>query len=198
MLRTPPLIAAMAVSLAVTPAFAESWKLDPDLSNLAFGSIKNDETGESHKFTGLSGTVDQDGQIEVEVDLSTVETLIDLRNERMIEHVFKNVPTATITAEVDMSDFEDLDVGEATTLEIPGTLSLLGTETELYGDFFVMRVNPTRTLVLSDGIVMLNMEDAGLNAGIDVLQEIMDLDSITRVSPVTMRFVFDQNGSSES
>ncbi len=195
--RFTTLLAALSFGALTLPAHADVWTLDADLSNLTFGSIKNDEVGESHKFTGLSGTVTADGEIEVLVDLSSVETLIDIRNERMIEHVFKNVGSAKITATVDLTDFDDLDVGQTTTMEVLGTLSLLGTETELYGDFFVMRVSPTQTLISSDGLVMLNMEDAGLNAGIDILQELAGLDSITRVSPVTMRFVFENSGNTE-
>ena len=39
---------------------------------------------------------------------------------------------------------------------------------------------------------MLTTEDLGIDAGIDTLQELASLESITRVTPVTLRFVFER------
>lgn len=186
---------ALLFSAAGTGAYADvhatSWTLDPSLSNVAFGSIKNDYAGESHSFSDVSGTVSADGEVTITVGLLTVETLIDIRDERMVEFVFQNTPTATITANLDMAELGDVPVGEATTVETSGTLSLLGTETELDASFFVMRLSERKVLVTTDGILMLSTEDAGLDGGIDKLQELASLDSITRVSPVSMRLFFD-------
>ena len=112
----------------------------------------------------------------------------------MVEHVFANAATATVTAQIDMSELDSLDPGEATSIETEGTLTLLGTETVLDATFFVMRLSETQTLVTTNGMVMLSTEDAGIDAGIDTLQKLASLDSITRVSPVTMRLIFNSDG----
>ena len=52
-------------------------------------------------------------------------------------------------------------------------------------------VSADRVLVATDGMLFLSAEDAGIEAGIAALQEIAGLDSISRVSPVTLRLVFD-------
>lgn len=186
------MISATLLSLAATGVQAENWTLEPSLSNLTFASIKNDYTGENHTFTNLSGMVSDDGEVMLSIDLGSLETMIDIRNERMIEHVFNAVPDASVTASIDVAELDELAVGEATTLDTFGMLSLLGTELPLDASLFVMRLSESRVLVTTNGMVMMSTEDAGINAGIDVLQELAGLDSITRVSPVTLRLVFDQ------
>jgi len=127
------------------------------------------------------------------VPLASVETMIDIRNERMRELVFKNSPTATVSATVDMVALDKLGVGESMVAETEGTLSLLGQEVALYSDLFVIRVGEDKVMVTTDGMLMLATDELGVDAAIDQLQEIAGLDSITRVSPVTVRLVFDSD-----
>lgn len=54
-----------------------------------------------------------------------------------------------------------------------------------------MRLSADKVLVTSDGMIMLATEDTAFDAGIDKLQELASLDGIMRVSPVTLRLVFD-------
>ncbi len=189
------LAAAITLTAAATSAYAEGgatdWTLDSELSNVSFGSIKNDSVGESFSFGDVTGSVSADGLVNISISLASVDTMIEIRDERMMEFVFENAPSASVTANVDMAKLRDLSTGEATTIETPGTLALLGTETELDAVFFVMRLSDDKVLVSTDGILMLSTEDAGFDNAIDTLQELAGLDSITRVSPVTMRLVFN-------
>ena len=184
---------AMALALMAPMAVAETWTLNGDMSNIAFGSVKNEYNGEVHHFSTLSGSVDAQGQVVVSVPLASVETMIDIRNERMRELVFKNSPTATVSATVDMVALDQLGVGESMVAETEGTLSLLGQEVALYSDLFVIRVGEDKVMVTTDGMLMLATDELGVDAAIDQLQEIAGLDSITRVSPVTVRLVFDSD-----
>jgi len=185
-------ILATAVSglWLATAASAGTWTLDAESSKLAFGSIKKDTVGEVHSFEKLSGTVAGDGMVKVEIDLASVQTNIDIRNERMIEHVFKNAPAATLTAQIDMDEVKALGVGETTTLEIEGSLSLVGTEVEIEAELFVARLSEDQVLVTTNDMIFLNAEDAGINAGVTKLMELAKLPGITRTSPVTMRLIF--------
>lgn len=193
-------------ALALTTTFASSavlagemvWKIEPENSSIAFASIKNDAIGETHHFDGVSGSVDSEGQVQLEIDLAGVETYIDIRNERMREFVFNNIPTASLSAEVEMDELSALGVGETTTTDAFGTLSLLGTDVDVDAVLFVMRLSEDKVMVTTDGMAMLNVSDAGLSAGIDKLQEIAGLDSITRVSPVTMRLILSSSDDGES
>jgi len=184
-----------ALGFAASPIRADGhaagWVLDPALSNISFGSIKNDYVGESHTFTKTSGTVNGEGAVTIELGLGSVETNIDIRNERMVEFIFNNAPNATITAQIDMEELNALPVGGSTNIETEGTLTLLGIENDLEANFFVMRLSESQVLVDSNGMVMLSTEDAEIDAGIDKLQELASLDGITRVSPVSLRLVFN-------
>ncbi|ABG33481.1 YceI family protein [Roseobacter denitrificans] len=196
------LIAAVAMAATLGPMGTQalatdmprSWVLDPALSNVSFGSIKNDYAGESHSFGKTSGTVSEDGTVTIKLGLGSVETNIDIRNERMIEFVFNNAPDATITAQIDMAELKALPIGGSTNINTYGTLSLLGIENELEANFFVMRISETQVLVDTNGMVMLSTEDAEIDAGIDTLQQLADLDGITRVSPVSLRLIFNAKG----
>ena len=189
-------IAALAITSA-TGASAEGWVLNGDQSVVGFGSIKSDDTGEAHTFSGLSGTVSKEGVAEVEIDLGTVDTNIDIRNDRMTEYVFQNAPTATLKAQVDMADFNGLAVGESTVTEIDGDLVLLGLETPVYMDVFVMRLDEENVMVTTNSMMFVSTEELGVNEGIDKLMELASLPDITRAAPVTFRLMFN-SGATES
>jgi hypothetical protein len=77
--------------------------------------------------------------------------------------------------------------------EADGTLTFLGKEVDLFTNLFVMRVGEGKVLVTTDGMLMVATDELGIDAPIDMLQEIAGLDGITRVSPVTLRLVFDSD-----
>ncbi|MEM9247537.1 MAG: YceI family protein [Pseudomonadota bacterium] len=185
------LLAAALAPFIAAPVAAESWTLDSETSRIAFGSIKNAYVGEVHTFETLTGSVSSDGTAEIAIDLASVETLIDIRNERMIEHVFKGVPAAQITAALDLSAAQELAVGDMMTTEVDATLSFLGTEVDLYADMLVVRLTEDRVMALSNDMAFLETDSIGIDAGIDVLQGLASLDSIARAVPLTVRFVFD-------
>ena len=185
---------AVVVSLgwggaAVADGHAQSWTLDGGNSKIAFGSVKKDTVGEVHTFDGLSGTVAANGTADIEIDLATVDTLIDIRNERIMEHVFKGAPTASLTAEFDMDNVAGLSVGETGVIDVEGVLSLVGTNVDVETEMFVARLSETRVLVTTSDMVMLSTADAGLTTGIDKLMELADLPGITRVAPVTLSLI---------
>lgn len=183
--------AAALLATTATIASAQSWTLNSDQSNLSFGSIKNNYTGEVHTFSTLSGTVSDAGIVSVEVDLTSVQTNIDIRNERMIEFVFEAAQTATLSAEIDMAAMDGMAVGDMATIDAFGTLSLLNEDVPVDVALFVARIAEDKVLVTSDGMLMISTDDIGVDAGIDMLQELAGLDGITRVTPITMRLVFD-------
>ncbi|MEM6464071.1 MAG: YceI family protein [Pseudomonadota bacterium] len=188
------LSATVAALVAVSsPVLAESWSLEGDASTVAFGSIKNDYTGEAHTFKDISGTVDEAGKVTVDINLASVETFIDIRNERMIANVFGDAAKATVTAEIDLAALNALAVGESMTFEADATLNLLGVENPLFLTMFVLRLAEDRVLASTDVPAFIATEDLQIDAGIDALQQIAELDSITRVVPLTARFVFTKD-----
>ena len=86
---------ATAAAFATTATFAladTTWTSVADQSSVAFGSIKKDVVGEVHHFQKVSGTVSDAGAVTITIDLGSVETNIDIRNEQSyLLHATKNV-----------------------------------------------------------------------------------------------------------
>lgn len=188
------LFACAAIGLAAPVAAADLWTLSGAESKIAYGSIKKDTIGEVNHFTGLTGTVSAEGAVEVEVDLLSVETWVDIRNERMREIVFGAAPKATLKAEIDMAAVEALAPGQTGIVDVAGTLGFGGREIEIYTEMFVARLGEDKALVTTDEMIMVSTGDLGIDAEIDRLKELADLPGITRVAPVTLRLVFERTG----
>lgn len=189
--------AATALSLLISAnAFAgghSNWKSVDEYSQVAFGSIKKNTVGEVHHFSGVAATVDAKGQLNLTIDLSSIETNIDIRNERMGEHVFKNnSATATVTGTLDMDEVANLEVGSMTIAEFEGMLTLAGVELDVDAEMVVARLAEDRVLVSTSDFVMLSTEDLEIDAGIDMLRELAGLSGITRVTPVSVRVLFEK------
>ncbi len=188
---------AMTTALTALPlaATADTWTIAGEESQVAFGSVKKNTVGEVHNFSGISGQVGDDGAVMVEIDLTTVETYIDIRNERMVKFVFgEDTPKATIKASLDAGALEKLEVGKTTTVDVEGTLTLGKTNIPIETSMFVARLGEDRAVATTDTMIMLSTKEAGIDEGVSKLMELAKLPGITRVSPVTMRLVFDRGG----
>ncbi|WP_085901388.1 YceI family protein [Kiloniella majae] len=187
----------LAFALVALPlkAMANGWQLDNDSSRLSFGSIKKTSVGESHYFPNLKGSVSAEGKAQIEIELSSVQTGIDIRDERLKEHVFKvaSWPQATLTMDVDIASLVALKSGEMMILEdVDTNVSIAGATSEITSSIVVTRLSPTRIVVQPDLIVMLDVEDFNLEVGVEVLRELADLSSVSTVVPVNYRFVFER------
>ena len=90
------------------------WVLVKQDSRLDFASIKKGNLGEVHHFEALKGGVDENGKVNVTIDLSSVQTYVDIRNERLKEFLFETAkfPVATITTIIEPDQFESLGIGQ--------------------------------------------------------------------------------------
>lgn len=184
-------IATAVLALAATSAAAE-WELNATESRLAFGSVKNAFIGEVHSFGGLSGSVSNAGDVTIQIGLADVQTNIDIRNERMVEHVFAGTPAATINAQIDMDGIKKLRPGESMIVESDVDVSFLGEDVSVFSELYVVRTSGRSVMVTTNDMVFVDTEQLGIDAGITTLQELAGLDSITRAVPVSLRFVFEK------
>lgn len=183
---------AAALTLTALPAFAANWTLDSDASAIGFVTIKNGETAEAHRFSGLSGSVSDAGAASVSIPLASVETFIDIRNERMREMLFKvaSYPAATVSADLDMTAFETLATGDRMTQEIDITIATNGTEAEYFGDVIVTRIGDNMVAVSTARPFIADARDMGYEEGVAQLREVAGLDAISPAVPVTFDLVF--------
>ena len=188
-------LAACSQSPADAPPVTDSeWTLDGEASELSYVSIKAGEIAEINAFESLNGGVTQDGTASVVIDLSSVSTGVDIRNERMrdIFFVVADYPTATVTAQIDPASFETLGVGESTTQTLSGTLSIKEVEAPFETEVMVTRAGPDRVIAASTDPVIVDAGQLQLTDGLAQLQELAGLDSITPVVPVTFTLTFER------
>jgi len=183
-----------AVVLFATPVFAGGhivWNADREQSVVAFGSIKKNTVGEVHQFTNVSGTVKEQGAMTITIDLSSVQTNIDIRNERMIKHVFQEgKATATITGQIDMDEVNGLQVGDTMIVELEAELAFAGSKNDIEANMLIARLADNKVLVTTADFIMISTEDLGIDAGIDMLMKLAKLPGITRTVPVSVRAIF--------
>ena len=83
----PKLVILLSAVGVMAPAQAD-WALN-DSSRIGFVSIKNNSIGENNAFERVSGSISASGEVSLSVDLSSVETGIGIRNERLQKMLFE-------------------------------------------------------------------------------------------------------------
>ena len=187
-------LTTLACLLLTSAAHAE-WQLDNDRSRLSFISIKAGDIGEVHRFTQLSGAVQDDGSVELAINLASVDTLIPIRDERMRDLLFEVVafPTATLTASVDLAQITSLAPGATLATALEGTLTVHGRANSLTAQITVARLSPTEVMVAAAEPVIVTAAGVGLSEGVEKLREIAGLPSISQAVPVSFVLVFESD-----
>lgn len=182
--------------LATPPALAQ-WTLNKDESSLNFVSIKASDIAEVHRFNKLTGLIEDDGSVSIEVELASVDTLIPIRDERMRDVLFEiNVfPIATITAKIDPALNASLKPGEMTVVTSEVLMELHGEAAPTVVELQVARLDQDRVLVTTARPVVVNVGMFNLVDGVEQLREIAGLPSISKAVPITFSLLFENGGS---
>ncbi|MEO1220170.1 MAG: YceI family protein [Pseudomonadota bacterium] len=188
-------LAACSQAPADPPALTgNAWSVDSDASELSYVSVKAGEIAEANTFENVTGSVTAEGGATIEVDLSSVSTGVDIRDERMrdIFFVVANNPSATVTAQVDPAAFEALGVGESLDTTLDGTLSLAGVDAPFQAEVSVTRAGPDRVIAVTDKPVIIDAGRFELTDELAQLQELAGLPSITPAVPVSFSIAFER------
>lgn len=179
--------------LIALPANAE-WALDYDASRINFVTTKANAAAEVHTFDIVDGDILDNGNVAITIDLDSVNTAIEIRDERMRTMLFdtETYPTATLVGIVDVDAVEALGVGESSNMSLESQLMLHGTQLSVTLDLNVARLSENRVLVSSRKPVIINAGQVGLAAGVEALREIAGLPSISPAVPVSFLMYFDQ------
>jgi polyisoprenoid-binding protein YceI len=185
------LLSSMLIAI---PAQA-AWRLNNDQSILSFISIKASDIAEVHHFNTLAGMIEDDGSVNVEIELASVDTLIPIRDQRMREVLFETnaFPIATVTAKIDPALAENLRAGEVTTVTAEVLVELHGEAAPMVIELDFVSLTDTRILVSSQKPVIVNAGMFNLVDGIEQLRQIAGLPSISKAVPVSFRLIFDQD-----
>ena len=169
------------------------WVLDNTNTAVSFVTIKSDHIAEINRFKQVSGTINEQGQAEVKIDLTSVDTLIPIRDERMQALLFKTetYTHATITAQLDASKLDGLASGQMMALELAGQLNLHGVDQEIKTTVTVSRLSDAKLLVASQKPIIINADKYKLANGVNKLREIAGLPSISYAVPVNFILSFN-------
>jgi len=176
-------------SVATTAA----WTLDTTASYLNFVTTKNTHNVEVHNFTSINGDISAAGVATLTIDLSTVNTGVALRDERMRGLLFDvtNFPSATVTVAVPATLISSLAVGQSATTDISASLNLHGVTGAITTKVSVQKLSANRVLVQSLSPILVKAGDYALTDGVEALRAAVGIASISVAVPVDFALVFD-------
>lgn len=179
--------------LACVSVANAQMQLDGDESSLYFVTIKNNSVGEVLTFDKLSGSISKEGTAVLEIDLLSVNTQIEIRDERMRKSLFQveNFPKATISVQLDMKLLKSLDKGEELTMELKGAVDLHGEQSNVFANVLVSKNDDGDLRVTTLHPVLVNARHFKLVQGIGTLRKQAGLTVISSVVPVTFSLLFD-------
>ena len=189
------LFAAVLLLASGTASADVGWTLSPTDSRVSFVSVKQGTAGEVHHFTEAEGAVSDQGTVSLSIDTASVETGIDVRDERMVDYLFQSAifPTANLSMKVDMDELSEMEAGETRQISVTGSLSLVGQSGDIEAELLVSRLAEDKVLVATLQPVVIQAEAFDLVAGIDTLRELAELSSISAAVPVSALLVFVKN-----
>lgn len=181
-----PKLVILLSGVGFTVPVQADWTVS-DSSRIGFVSIKNNRIGENNAFERVSGNISESGQVAVSVDLSSVETGIGIRNERLQKMLFEvaSFPTASIDAALSDSQIAALRAGGARAESVSVNIRLHGKTVSKTANVSVsssggdVRVTTTQPIVIT-------AQEFGLESGVAALQQIAGLNAISRSIPVTV------------
>lgn len=171
---------------------AADWILDNNASRLNFVSIKAGNVAENHTFGEIAGHMTETGAVELVITLDSVDTDIDIRDERMRQMLFdtKQHPKAQIKTQIDPATVKSLEVGQSTVLNVEAGLDLSGQQSTLNAEVRVVKVAEDKLLVTTHTPILLNADNLGLASGIEKLREVAGLPMISLAVPVDFSLTF--------
>lgn len=192
-IRSHLVFLALSPLLLVNVAQAQ-WSLDNDASQLSFVSVKADNVAEVHTFDLMTGSINAAGDVAISIELASVNTMIDIRNERMQTMLFETAmfPNATISARADVAAINAMMPGTSTVAAMEFSLTLHGASNSYTADVMLTR--------LTDGVVattlkpvIVTADSFALVAGVERLREVAGLTRISNAVPVSFTVVFRQD-----
>ena len=186
---------ALLTGLPFNTAMAD-WVLDAKESALHFVSVKKGAVGEVHTFRKLEGTVSERGAAVVQIHLDSVDTTVEIRDERMRKMLFETekYPLATVTAKVDAALLKALKPGERRVTPLKMAVKLHGMVQTYEAPVVITGLMNGALAVHSRQPVIVDAADFGLEQGVEALRQVVELPSIATAVPVTFDLVFRPAG----
>jgi polyisoprenoid-binding protein YceI len=189
-LKSGALALLIGSSLSLSNPLLAGWVVDTERSQLNLVSTKKGNINEIFYIRGIKGSFTDNGIIELAIDLSSINTQVDIRNQRIKEHVFEvnKFASAKFTTALKSSALELVNTGGLLQTTLTGTLDLHGVKQEL--DIVVDIVSDGKSLLANTRQpVLIKGADFGFDNGFNKLSELMGGISISRSIPVSFSLV---------
>ena len=153
---------------------------------------QNKTIDEESSFATSAAQLSADGAFSMSVDLASVKTNIDLRDERLRDWVFEiaQFPKAEISGKIDMNAIGSLKTGDSLQLKQPLTLDLHGSKQDIEAELTLKRGADNSISVATAQPVVVDAKKLGMSGGVAKLVEVMGLASINEQIPVTFNGTF--------
>jgi len=192
MRKTSSILISLLLTATVSLPALAAWKLDNANSELSFISVKKANIAENHNFAKLAGNINEQAQVKISVDLTSVNTNIAIRDDRMKKFVFESdkYSTANFTATLDKSLLNNLTIGEDKKLSVSGVVDFHGEQQTVTIEVSVIKLSADKILVNTIKPFFIQADAFGIVAGINKLKELASLPSIDYVVPVSFSVTF--------
>jgi polyisoprenoid-binding protein YceI len=196
---TATLLGCMSPHLQSAPVAAPGWRLEPAQSSLSFVTTKAGQPGvaaiaEVQAFRRFSGELNSQGRIQFNIDLASVDTGIDIRDERLRTMLFNvgATPQATFSAQIEPALLRELGAAGVRDMDLNGQLTLAGQSKPVVAKVRVGALGAGLIGVSTRAPIVVNASDFGLRAGVEALREVMGLNMLSAAAPVSFALVMRQ------
>jgi len=170
------------------------WELNSTDSSLYYVTSKAAAISEVNSFTSLSGSIDNT-EATLEIDLGSVDTAIEIRDQRVRDILFEiqTFPTATISINVDSAALANMAIGGSTTANYNYNLNLHGVSRDLSADLRITKTSANRIEIQPAQPIILGAGLFNLAEGVEALREIAGLASINPNIVVDFSLVYEDS-----
>ena len=184
----------LSLSILITAPAYSAWKLDSSKSSLTFVSIKKGTVAENHHFKDFSGGITDNGLANVSIDLSSVDTNIAIRDQRMAEYLFETAKfaQANFSVQLNQNEIDAIASGSSKKMLLKGSLDLHGQQQELTVKVMVLKLSEKNMVVTTLQPIIIKAEDFALVAGVNKLKSLASLPSIAFSVPVSFVLTFTE------
>ena len=185
-------IISFVTLMAISTASTAGWTLWNQASDLNFVSTVNSSVSEVHSFTNMDGSISENGEAVLKVDLASVETNNALRNKQISKIIFdtKNFQELLISIKLNTDQFASLSVSRPVVMEVNTIITLHGISKEIRATLLVTRLQTGCLLITSLQPIIISLADFGLLDNLEKLRSIAKLDSISNTVPVTINLFY--------
>lgn len=197
--RLLSVLAALLVALPIGQlAAAQNYWLNSEQSQLHFLTTKNGSVTEIQRFANIGARIRNYNEAELMISLASVDTGIQIRDERLSKHLFEieDHPIATAKILLPPKMIGELVVGEPLAAALEAEISLHGKTITLPVEVSIIKLPNLSLQVSSTKPLLIRASDFSLVAGIEKLRQLAGLSSISTTVPVTFHLLFDVDTTS--